>query len=60
LSDGGVEWKDIQCAFGGSMQAGTAESLLRLLGALLLYSGGKTVKEDIEKARDYDRQHGKQ
>ncbi|MBW2369194.1 MAG: thiolase family protein, partial [Deltaproteobacteria bacterium] len=32
LGDAGIEWKDIQCAFGGSMGAGTADSLLRELG----------------------------
>lgn len=32
LEDAGVEWKDIQSAFGGSMSSGTADSLLRELG----------------------------
>jgi len=34
-------------------------SILYVLGALILYVGSKTVKQDIEKARDYDRQFEK-
>ncbi|MEL7030351.1 MAG: thiolase family protein, partial [Pseudomonadota bacterium] len=32
LADAGVEWKDIQFAFGGSMAAGHADALVDLLG----------------------------
>ena len=32
LSDAGIEWKDIQFAFGGSASAGTADSLVNELG----------------------------